>query len=180
MPTILTVDEIRQHVETDLPDEAMTRLVEAADQEIIDRLGALASETKTIDGEGLKLLPLPRRASSITSVVERVDETDYTLAANDSELQADGFRLRRAQGSNYPALEWRGQVTVTYVPYGGATGELAMRKKLLADLVRLDCAYQAEASSSVGDASRTALDHAAERNKIFSLALTRNRRMPLA
>jgi hypothetical protein len=180
MPTILTVDEVREHVETDLGDSPLTRLIEAADQEIIDRLGALATHTDVVDGEGLKLLPLSRRASTISSVVERVDETDYTLAANDSVLQADGFRLRRAQGSNYPALEWRGQVTVTYVPYGGAAGELAMRKKLLVDLVRLDVEFDARQSDSIGDASRTSLDHSAERNKMFALALTRNRRLPLA
>jgi hypothetical protein len=180
MPTILTVDEVREHVETDLGDDALERLVEAADQEIIDRLGVLASHTEFLEGEGLKELPLARRASAITSVVERIEDEEYSLAASDYELLDDGYKLRRKQGSSYPALLWRGQVTVVYVPHGGATAELAARKKLLADLIRLDCAYRARASEAIGDGSYTALDHSAERSKLFQQMLTRNRRFPLA
>lgn len=180
MPTILTVDEVREHVETDLGDDALERLVDAADQEIIDRLGALATHTDVLPGHGLPALPLTRRASAITSAVERIGATNYTLGSDDYRLDANGYNLHREQGSTYPDVGWNGEVTVVYVPYGGATGETAARKKLLVDLVKLDTMYNAAQSDNVGDGSRTSLDHTAERNKLFSSMLNRNRRMPLA
>ncbi len=180
MPTILTVDEVREHVETDLPDTALTRLVEAADQEIIDRLGALASHTEVLDGEGLHLLVLARRASAISSATERIADTDYALAGTDYELLADGYRVQRKQGLSYPQLAWRGRVTVVYVPIGGAAGELAARKLLLVDLVKLAEAYNARGSQSMGDGSSTALDYQKERMALFGPMLRRNRRLPFA
>lgn len=180
MPTILTVDEIRDHIETGLVDDALVRLIENADQEIIDRLGALASHTDVLSGEGLPVLLLSRKASAITSVTEKIFDTDYALGASDYTLLADGYTLRRLQGTTYPFPTWRGVQTVVYVPIGGASGELAARKKLLVDLVMLDVAYDATASNALGDVSRTALDHAMERNALFAGMKSRNRRMPLA
>ncbi|MDD5302026.1 MAG: hypothetical protein PHS14_02870 [Elusimicrobia bacterium] len=180
MPTILTVDEVREHIETDLGDDPLTRLIEAADQEIIDRLGALASHTEVLNGDGLPVLPLARRASAISSATEKILDTDYALSADDYELLGDGYALRRKQGTSCPALSWRGSVTVVYVPIGGAAGELAARKKLLVDLVRLDVAYDAKKSDSLGDSSRESLDHGKERDSLFSRVLNRNRRLPLA
>ncbi len=177
---ILTVDEVREFVETDLDDGPMTILVDNADQEIIDRLGALATHTDVLPGQGLKSLPLTRKAASITSATERILDTDYTLASNDFNLMADGYTLERKQGTSYPDTTWNGIVTVVYVPYGGVAGELAARKKLLCDLVKLDAAYDATGSNSIGDVSRVALNHGAERNALFSSILNRNRRMPLA
>lgn len=179
MPTLLSATEIREHLETDLPDTALVRLIEDADQEIIDRLGALATETRVLDG-GDALLHLDRRASSITSATERIYETDYALAANDYELLSDGFRIQRKQGTNYPGLTWRGRVTVVYVPYGGATGEQAARRRLLVDLVKLAEAYNARKSLSIGDASMSSVDYEKERTALFAPLMSRNRRMRLA
>lgn len=176
MPTLLSVTEVRQHVETDLGDDALTRLVEDADLEIIDRLGALTSQVEVLDGEGLQVLPLARKASSITTVVERIEETDYALAANDYELLSDKFQLLRKQGTNYPSVSWRGRVTVTYVPYD----ETASRKRLLADLVRLAVEYTANKSVSIGDASKASVVYQDEREALFRALLLRNRRLPIA
>mgnify|MGYP001566961925 CR=1 FL=1 len=176
---ILTVAEVRDNVETSLIDDALSRLIDNADQEIIDRLGALASQTEMLFGDGLTLLPLARKASAITSATERIDETDYALATNDYELLGDGYHVQRKQGTN-ASLYWRGRVTIVYVPIGGASGELASRKKLLVDLVRLDAAYEAVRSSSIGDVQKTFLDHAAERDGLFRQLMSRNRRMGLA
>lgn len=180
MPTILTVDEVREHVESSLVDDALERLIENADQEIIDRLGALASHTEVLQGEGLQVLPLARKASAITSVTEKILDTNYTLGSDDFELLSDGYSLRRKQGTTEPALSWRGIQTVVYVPIDGTSGELAARKKLLVDLVKLDCEYDAKQADSIGDVSRTSLDHGKERDSLFSRMLNRNRRLPFA
>ena len=177
---ILAIADVREHVETDLGADALQRLIDNADQEIIDRLGELASHTEVLQGDGLATLPLARKASAITSVVEKIFDTDYALGATDYELLDDGYTLKRLQGSDEPALAWRGVQTVVYVPAGGAAGELAMRKKLLVDLVKLDVEYDAKQSDSIGDTSRTSLDHGKERDSLFRRAMVRNRRMPLA
>lgn len=169
---LLTVTEVRDHVEADINDTALGRLVDNADQEIIDRLGALATQT-WVDQGGRLILHLPRKATSITSAVERLLETDYTLAASDYELLGDGYQVQRKQGSGYPYQNWRGRVTIVFVP----SDETVARKKLLVDLVKLDVQYDALRGSSLGDVSRTNLDHAAERNALFQQLMTRNRRM---
>lgn len=179
MPTILTLAEVRDHVESDLVDDALTRLIEDADQEIIDRLGALATDTKVIDGEGVgALLSLPRKATSITSVVEKVadDPTVYTLDATDYSLLSDGFRVERKQGSTYPSLRWRGQVTVAFVP----ADETASREALLVDLVKLAVGYTGRKSETLGDHTYTSEDYGRERVRLFDRFLGRNRRLPLA
>jgi len=173
---LLTSTEVRDHVETSIIDEALQRLIDNADQEIIDRLGVLASQTEVLEGEGLEFLHLHRHASSITSAVERILETNYTLAATDYLLLNDGYRIQRLQGTNFPAVQWNGKVTIVYVP----ADETVARKKLLIDLVRLDCAYNATKSSGIGDVNITSADHAAERVALFAQVQTRNRRMNLA
>lgn len=173
---LLTADEVRDHVETSIVTDALQLIIDNADQEIIDRLGALATQTQVLDGEGSELLNLSRKASSITSAVERILETNYTLAASDFLLLNDGYRVQRLQGTNFPAIKWNGLVTIIYVP----SDETVARKKLLVDLVRLDCAYAAVKSSQIGDVTVDHLDHAAERAALFARVQTRNRRMNLA
>ena len=173
---ILTLAQVREHIETDLGDDPLTRLIDDADQEIIDRLGVLASQSETLDG-GDALLHLRRKALSITSAVERILETDYTLASNDFELLPDGFRVQRKQGTNYPYTIWRGLTTIVYVP----ADETASRKRLLVDLVKLAVAFQGVAGSGIGDARiQHVSDYQGERNRLFDSLRGRNRRMPLA
>ena len=185
MSTLLTVAELRTHVETDLVDNAVQRLLDDVDAEIIDRLGPLASQTEVhssgpltetslwsyvITGNGHHLY-LRRKAASITSVVERINQTNYTLGADDYLMLSDGRRVERLQGSTYPALEWSGIITIIYAP----VDETASRKRLEADLVKLAAAYSALSSQSVGDVKLAGLsDYQAEREKLFR-ALRRNR-----
>jgi len=175
MATLLSLSAIREHVETDLGDDALTRLIEDADQEIIDRLGALAEATEVKRGGG-EMLHLDRKAQSISSAVERIGETDYPLAANDYELLDDGYRVQRKQGDDQPASSWRGRVTVVFVP----ADETAGRKRLLADLVRLAVRYSAVGAERLGDVSVDHVDYQAEREKLFRAFTGRNRRLPLA
>lgn len=175
MPTLLTATEVRQHVETGLTDDALTRLVEDADSEIIDRLGALASQVDVLDG-GVPVLPLSRKASSISSIVERIDQTDYPLADDDFGLLPDGRRVERRQGTSYPSLVFAGRVTITYVP----TDETASRKRLLIDLVMLASRYMGVRGESIGDGRIDSFDYKEERNALFAPFLNRNRRLPLA
>lgn len=173
---LLTVAEIREHIETDLTTDALTRLLDDADAEIIDRLGALATETEVFEAEGLLRLVLRRKAQSITSAKETILETDYTLASNDYSLLSDGYTLERRQGTNEPHIRWRGIATIVYVP----KDETARRKRLLVDLVKLIVQYDARASKSLGDYSVQNRDYAKEREALFLAFYNTNRRLNIA
>ena len=178
---LLTVAELRELVESDLSDTGLGILLDAADYEIIARLGALASQVDVLPG-GDHLLHLPRRAASISSVVERylvegVGLQDTTLVASDFELLSDGYRVERKTTGTNSNWVWRGRVTITTVPYD-QTGETARRKALLVDLVKLANRYEGVGEQSVGDVRvRHMADQQAERDRLFSALATTGRRL---
>jgi len=170
MATILSVAEVRDHVETDLIDDALTRLIEDADEEIIARGGAAASYPYDTPGGGARIV-LPRKASAIVSISERILNTDYALAAADYSLFSDGRTLERRVDGTYPSSFWRGHVSIVITP----VLETALRKRILIDLVKLAVAYSAISSKSVDGVSLTALpDYQVERNRILG-GLSRGR-----
>ncbi len=164
MPTLLDVDEVREHVESDLTDTALTRLIEDADAEIIARLGAVATATEVRSGDGLTRLPLNRVATAVTSVVMRVGQTDYALGTDDYVLVYNGRMIERRQGSTYPDLIWHGTMTVVYVP----RDETTRRTRLLIDLVKLAVNYDGMKSADIGDARTSPLDYKTERDNLFA------------
>lgn len=170
---IVTVLELRDHVQTDLTDGAVQRLLDDADSEIIRRLGTAASQVDLLPG-GQKIIYAMRKASSITSIVEREAETDTTLAAGDYTLLGDGYRIERLVTGPNPFDVWRGLVTVTYA----TVSDLASRVRLEIDLVKLAVRYEALGESEVGDINLVHLpDYQAEREKLFRAFNTAGRLM---
>ena len=169
---LITATEFRQHFATGLTDTAIDRLIADADAEIISRLGALESQTDVLPASG-KILHLTRKASAVTSAVERMDGTDYELGSDDYELLGDGFRVQRLQGSTYPATYWEGVVTIAYTP----VSQSAQRIRLEIDLVKLTIMYDATKGGSCGGSSVNHLDYQAERDKLFAGLATQGRRL---
>ena len=163
MTALLTVTQLREHVETDLADTALQRLLDSEDAEIVRRCGALASVTETIKGGG-ELLFLARPAASITTVTEEVYHASTTLATDDWELWWSQALRRDDDGTN-PRATWGDEVTVTYVPVSDA----AQRALALIDLVKLALAYSGLQQQAVGQAdfSATGLDYRRERERIL-------------
>lgn len=165
---LLTTAQVREHVETDLGDDALGRVVDAADAEIIRRLGALASATAVLPGGGRFLL-LPRKASAIGSVTERyaavgTAPANYALVASDYNLYSDGLRLERLVNGANPSSAWNGAVTVVFTP---ADTE-AERIMLLINLVKLEVAYLGRSSEGVGDMRADSFaDHAEAKAALF-------------
>ena len=171
---ILTLAEVRDHVQTDLKDDALQRLLDDAEAEIVARLGSPTALSDVLPG-GDKMLYLSRKAASISSIVERLEEQDYALVATDFKLHADGRRLERLQTGSNPSEAWRGLVTISGVP---DTADAASRKRLQADLVRLSVRYSGVASEGVGDVRVQNLpDYQAERDRLFLALGTRGRRI---
>lgn len=112
---ILTVDQLREHITTDLGDDALQRLLDAAEEAIIARAGASGSREELAGGGG-RFISLALPADSITSVVESDGYTITTLAADDYRLYTGGLLLERLSSGTNPRSTWNREVTTTYVP----------------------------------------------------------------
>src|SRR5581483_6056267 len=110
-----------------------------ADAEIINRLGDVAAGSYVKNSVAELNIWLPRRATAITSCIERVwvgigNPTEYVLnVANDIKLHADGYRVERLVAGDHPSTTWRGVITIAFTP----VDTTAQRKRLEIDLVKL-------------------------------------------
>jgi len=162
---LLTVAQLRAHVETDLSDEALGRLLDDADAEIIETAGAVDEQVDEMHHcELANVLFLSRRASAVTEVVETLGDGDTTLAADDHQLRNGGTQIERLASGTNPRTTWGESVKVTYTP----TAHTARRIRVLIDLVRLAVQYNALSSESVGDYSATQRKYEEERTSILS------------
>lgn len=129
---ILTVEELREHVTTDLGDDALQRLLDATEDAINARAGASGSRTEFFDRAG-RFITLARPASAISSITE---ESFYggavtTLAADDYRVWPDGYSLERVSDGTNPRRYWYGLITVVYT----ATVDDDLRKLVQIELI---------------------------------------------
>lgn len=108
---ILSLAEAREHVTTTLGDAALQRLLDRAEEDIIDVLGPPDSVQEYLHASG-DIIMLSRRASAITTILEN----DVELEDDDYELRANGQTIRRLRTGTTPSTCWRHRVDVTYVP----------------------------------------------------------------
>jgi hypothetical protein len=161
---LLTVAQIRAHIDTDLTDEALGRLIDDADEEIIGWAGAADEETDTMRHcELANVLFLSRRGSEVSEVIEQIGDDETTLDPDDYRLRNNGTQIERLGTGTNPRSTWGEIVTVTYAP----VDRTARRVRVLIDLVRLAVQYSALKSESVGDYSASSAEYEAEREKIL-------------
>lgn len=142
---LLSPSQIREHIETDLPNQALQRLADAAER----RIDSIAGEVGSIDEHFDLLEPghtfpvlashghsiyLSRRFASIDNIEERgsLGDTPITLNIDDYETRSERVLLRRADGTN-PRGAWAPHVKVTYTPFAMD----ALRKSVQVELIRL-------------------------------------------
>lgn len=164
----LDVDALRGHITTDLGDEALGLLLDAAYEAIDAVIGAGGAEeyptsvTEVITPGPGPLFMLSRPASVIASI----EECDTALAADDYELITDQMVRRLSDGTN-PASRWRGRCIVTY-----HVNDLASRDRVAIALINLDLDYTPGLQSErLGDHSITAnvlRSYDAERDAILA------------
>lgn len=163
MPTLVSATELKTHVPTGLADAALDRILDDAEEMVIKRHGPLASVAETRQPARLvDTVYLSRKASSITTVAELVDETVTALAADDYELVGDR-RLRRLDTGTNGREFWGDRVVVTYVP----EDDTNRRVMVIIDLARLAIEYRAATADSLADYSRSHVDYERERNRIL-------------
>lgn len=154
---LLTVDQIREHVETGLSDDALTRTMNAEEAYIIQMAGPNdGSLTVTVDG-GSWTAWLPKPASSITSIHEY-----YTNSANMTEVTQYNV-INGGRGIRKFTTAWERYVEVEYTP----VSDDMLRMQALIELVQL--AVQDEGlASSIDDTYQTvSYDRAMQRRKII-------------
>lgn len=132
--TILDNTALREHIETDLSDDALTRLANAAESLILDVTGSLTVQVDVLRTQAEQTLFITRGASSITTIKERdfPDDDQTTLSSDDFRLSGAYTVKRLRQGTN-PRLWWASEVEVTYVP----DIDTAMVEGVQIELVRL-------------------------------------------
>lgn len=149
--TILSVAQLEEHITTTLGDDALGRLLDAAEESIIERAGPAIDEylvTDTTERFAPRgpVLMLARRATDIVLVTEYAHlALPTTLAADDYELSSSGNLLRRVQGGTHSSDHWNPEVAVTYTPYTDA----ATRQRVQIELVKLDIAVNPGLSMQV-------------------------------
>jgi len=162
---ILTVDQLREHISSGLGDDALQRLLDAAEDDIVAFDGAVASQTERIRSDGSDIVLLRRPVSSVTSVkeIDSYGNTYLTLESDDFRV-TDLYLLERLQTGTNPRSYWYGVVEVVYVP----VDDTDARKRDQIDLVKLALAWEGVESQRVGEFSSTAGDYEAQRLAILN------------
>jgi len=165
----LTLGQARQHIETDLNDDALQLLIDAAEDYIVEKAGELATQIDEYRGEILAtILLLTRKATEITTVIEEIKSGDSyestTLETDDYQLRHDGRMIERLRDGSNPRGTWGDVVTITYEP----VDDTNKRKVATINLVKLDIEYNALKSERVGDYSSQSQDYETERARIVN------------
>lgn len=164
---LLTTDEIREHVETALPDSALGRLLASAEQAVagwagplgFDEDGAVLEVTDTLSAPGRPLLRLRQVPTAITSVTDATGTSETVLDA--SAYRVEDRYLRRLGGR-----AWGDRTTVTYTPFDDS----ATRRTVLIGLVALEVNFQpGMASQGAGPWSETYSRYLRQRDELLSV-----------
>jgi len=113
---ILTPDQLREHVTTSLGDDALQRLLDAAEWAIVNRAGPPGARTELATG-GFRYITLARPVASITSIIE-TDPVGFqtTLDPDDYIIGTGEMVIERLSTGTHPRFRWDWRVTTAYTP----------------------------------------------------------------
>ena len=180
----ITHDDLKEHVETDLDDDALDRLITDAQASIDDRIGPEGAQTivlGNVGGDRYLFLPRPISSSAdIASITERWGAVERALAS-DEWRWLGGRQLERLIGSGSTAGTlwgwWEGgsippinagysdvSVVIAFTPKPDAR-----RDRVVIDLCRLALVYNGLSDERAGEyQTRSREDYQAEREKVLS------------
>ncbi len=157
--TLITVGQMREHVETSLSDEALTRLLESADAEIIRAYGPHDGERTVtlylVLRQSPYLLALPSPAASVSLITEGADDT--VVDSDDYTVEYNGRILLKSKS------RWLPPVDVTYTPVADNPRRIAV----LIDLVKVEVQFSELASERVGSYQSRTRAYGNERQQIL-------------
>lgn len=152
----LTVPELRQHIDSELPDAALARIIADVYDEIVAKYGPVGvdvSERVVSDFDRDGAIVLRRKPASITSIVEELDSVgDSTRTLDPTDYRVRGYTVQRLRGGVFPARGWSGYgTTVTYRP----RDDSARRAMAVVDVAKEELAHSGFASRRLGDYSES-------------------------
>ncbi len=159
---LLTSEQFEEHFETDLSDDAIDRLLNDAEADIIRKFGAHTSQIEFVDGLE-RLIFLQRRVTSISEIIETIAESDTTLSADDYQIENSRVLRRLSAGTN-GRTRWGDRLKVTYVP----ESEADRRNRVQIDLVKLAIQHEGLTSSGVGNLRLDTKNYQERREEILS------------
>lgn len=160
---LLTVTQFLEHFDTDLGTDALQRLLDDAEREIVRRFGEHTSQVDFRLGLGGSVF-LSRPASEITEVIETIAGEETTLAADDYQILNGGRQLERDPDGTNGRTTWGERVQITYFP----EDDSARRIRVQIDLVKLAIQYEGLDSSRYGNVSVDGGDYQRRREEILS------------
>lgn len=184
----MTPAMVKEHIETDLGTDAIQRLIDDADDEIIRRFGADSSVTEQHILEpphgygdyvalpptiGRRRIWTKQKIASVTSLKEgpTLDSSDLTTLTQDAAT--NGYRLVAGNAAvERIGTDFARRVQITYVPQT----DVKRRNRVTVDLVRLAIQYNALDSERVGDWQGSYTDYQKERESILSTLSNGRRR----
>jgi len=166
--SLMSVEELQEHVETDLGPAALQRLLDDADAEIVRLYGPHGGPGDEVmefvrPAPGSKYITVSRPVSAVTEIVERVGDTETVLATDDYRVIDNGYTIDRLPSGTHARSDWAPVVILTYE----SAADVPRRKRVLIDLVRLAIQYTGLQSQGIGDYRATALEYEDERSKIL-------------
>ena len=164
--SLLTRGAIIEHIETDLPSNALDRFLNDAEAEIIARFGPHGDSENPITEDcegGEEFIFLSRPYDALTSVTERESEEDTVLSSDDYRAYYGNRALKRQSSGTNSRILWAEEVRVVY-----RADDTDRRKRVQMDLVKLAIQYSGLKSQNSGNYSETQVDYEAEKNKILN------------
>jgi hypothetical protein len=166
--SLLTVAQAKAFIESDLEDSALQMLIDAEEADINAIIGGYDSQIDSFNDETLSnIIVLTRRASSITTITEKIGGDGYyettTLSSDDYLFRSNRILERLASGTN-PRTTWGNIVTVTYAP----VDDRARRKMVIIHLLKLSIEYNGLSSEKIGDYAATQKEYQEERGRLIS------------
>ena len=161
----ITKTELRTHVETDLADAAVDRLLADAYAFCAERVPT--GEQTIVLGAGVRylVLPAPVATAGDLEFSERFGDQTTLLVQDTDWRWVSGRIVERLSGGSLVLWGYAygdGDVLVTYTP----KDDTARRDRVVIDLVKLAVQYAGLSSERAGDYSAGHLAYAAEREKL--------------
>ena len=159
--TLITVGQLMEHVETDLSESALERLIDSADAEIIRAFGPHDGEQSAlVAGRGYRIW-LPRPADSISEIVEW---GGWETPGDADPVSADKYHLEHGGRTIWRTdAPFMTNVQITYTPIA----DNPRRIMALIDLVKVELEYSSLESEQVGSYQVATRERAAERSAIL-------------
>ncbi len=145
---MVTVDDLRARVETDLDNPTLQRILDAAVKAVDRAAGSATEQTQTMVATNSAWIATVRPVVSVTSIDEArgARSTPVTLSANDYRIVGD-YRLLRMNDGDNPSGCWGNVVTIVYVPQV----DQDVRDRVVLDLSQVDLKFDAFNESKSGD-----------------------------